>query len=455
MNNPDLSQTDHPGLPRPRRYAAIAALSVGTSLVVLDGALPSVALPTIARSLSIPDSLVVLVITIYQLVLLMSLLPLAAMGERIGYRTLYVAGMAGFCLASLLCFVAQSLPLLLVARILQAFGASAVLSVSAALVRATYPSKRLGQGIAINSIVVSASNAVAPTLGGAIMAVAPWPFLFASVVPLGLITLSMARFLPEPERRATPYDWGAAALCAATFGLSISGLELMVHASLWKGTLVLAAGIAIGAVFVRRELGRPDPILPLDLVRRPVIALSATGAFLAFVASMMILVALPFRLHHGFALSASQIGAMIAPWPGAIMLVAPVAGILSDRLAPSLMGSLGMACSTLGMITLALLPANPDWYDMAWRTALCGCGFALYTAPNARLILKSAPRDRAASAGGLISTSRLSGQVLGASMAAGLLATGSAGAMLAPWFAALLCLLAGMFSFARFYAREG
>ena len=131
------------------------------------------------------------------------------------------------------------------------------------------------------------------------------------------------------------------------------------------------------------------------------------------------------------------------------MIVAPVAGYLSDRVPAGLLGGIGMGVATLGLVALAFLPPEPSYLQLAWRMSLTGGGFGLFMSPNARLILGSAPRDRAASAGGLISTTRMTGQTLGATLAALLLAVGLGGGRTPPLVSAGLALVAGLCSLAR------
>jgi len=438
------------GLPLPRRLYAIAAISFGTSLVVIDGAIPSVALPTIARDLGVDESSAVLVVTIYQLVLVMTLLPFAALGDRIGHRRLYQLGQAVFVVATIFCFFARSLPFLLVVRAFQSLGAAAALSVSTAIVRAIYPPTQLGRGLGINSVVVSSSMALAPTLGGIILALGPWPWVFAAAVPFGLISLLLGRHLPEPEQHSKEFDIFGAVLCAATFGLIISGLESAVHGdSPVVSAAIVALGIVVGCYFVRRELGETRPIMPVDLLGQPVFALSTLGAFAAFIASMAVILSMPFRLEQGFGFTPAEVGAMIAPWPLTVLFVAPTAGALSDRIPAGLLGGIGMTIATIALLCLAWLPAHPHWFDIAWRMSLCGAGFGLFLSPNARLIIGSVPRDRAASAGGLISTTRMTGQTLGATLIAALLALKLGDGPTPPLVAAGLALIAGICSVAR------
>ncbi len=438
------------GLPTPRRFYAIAAMSFGTGLLVIDGAIATVALPTIARDLKVDSAAAVLVVTVYQLVLIMTLLPFATLGDRVGLRRLYQTGQVVFTIATVLCFFARSLPFLLVVRTAQALGAAAALSVSSALLRSIYPVRQLGRGISINSIVVSSSAALAPTVGGLVLAVASWPWVFAVAVPFAIVSLLLGRTLPESPPRGEPFDVLGAVLCAAMFGLIISGLESLVHGDspVVSGAIV-AAGAVVGVMFVRRELDEPRPILPIDLLARPVLALSVTGALAAFIASMSFILSVPFHLQHEYGFQPSEIGALIAPWPLTMMFVAPVAGTLSDRYPAGLLGGIGMAVATTAMLLLAFLPADPRFFDIAWRMALAGVGFGLFLSPNARLVLGSAPPERAAAAGGMISTVRLLGQTLGATLFAALLAAGLGGGRAPALVSAGLTLIAGLCSLSR------
>ncbi|MDE0877716.1 MAG: MFS transporter [Sphingomonas bacterium] len=437
------------GLPLPRRLYAIGAISFGTALIIIDGGVANVALPTIAHDLGVEQSAVVSIVTVYQLTLVMLMLPFAALGERIGLKRMYQLGQLVFTVATLLCFFAKSLPFLLIVRGAQAVGAAAALSLSSALLRQIYPAKQLGRGLGINSVVVTSSAAAAPTLGGLVLAVAPWPWVFASAIPFALVSLALGFALPNPEKRDEPFDVVGAVMCAAMFGLIIGGSESAVHGnSPVISAAIVALGVYIGVKFVQRERGEAKPILPIDLMARPVIALSVVGAFTAFTASMTLLISTPFRLHDlGF--TAAEIGAAIAPWPLTNMIVAPLAGYLSDRIPAGILGGIGMTISIAALSLLATMPVDPSYFDVAWRMALCGSGFGIFLPPNARLIIGSASRDRAAAAGGLVSTVRLIGQTSGATLVAALLAMGVGAGSVPPIVAAALALVAGICSIAR------
>ncbi|WP_375382872.1 MFS transporter [uncultured Sphingomonas sp.] len=438
------------GLPLPRRYLAIAALSFGTALVIIDGGVANVALPTIAHDLHVESSAVVSIVTIYQLTLVMLMLPFAGLGERIGLKRMYQLGQTIFTIATLLCFFAKSLPFLLVVRAAQAIGAAGTLGVAAALIRQTYPARQLGRGLGVNSVIVASSAAAAPTLGGVILGVAPWPWVFASAIPFAIASLLLGRALPNPSPRDQRFDVVGAVLCAAMFGLVIGGLESAVHGdSPVVSAAIVLLGLLVGSYYVRRERRTPNPILPVDLLERPVVALSVIGAYAAFIASQVLLISTPFRLTQQFHLSPALVGAAIAPWPLTNMIVAPLAGWLSDRIPAGVLGGIGMAVSVCALLLLAFLPADAGYWSIAWRMALCGSGFGTFLPPNARLIIGSAPRERAAAAGGLVSTVRLLGQTTGATTVALLLAIGIGAGHAPPLVAAGLAAVAGVCSLAR------
>jgi len=434
-----------------RLTLAAFAISLGTALTIIDGAIATVALPTIARDLKVGSSAAVMVVTVYQLVLVMALLPLSALGDLIGLKRLYQTGQLVFTIATGLCFFAHSLGFLLVVRAFQAAGAAASLSVMAALIRRIYPPRHLGRGLALNSVVGSIASVVAPTAGGLILGFASWPWIFALAAPFGVLSIIVGRAsLPDVPPRGGSYNLAGAVLNAATFGLIIGGLEAIVHGdSPVVSTAIVVLGAALGTLLVLHERKDAAPILPVDLLVRPVLALSVAGAFMAFCASQVLLLSLPFRLEHGYGMSPSEIGALIAPWPLTTMFVAPTAGALSDRYPAGVLGCIGMAISTVAAIMIALLPSHPSYIDVAWRMALLGAGQGLFISPNARLIIGSAPRERAASAGGLVSTTRLTGQTVGATLVATMLALGFGNSAAIPFIAVGLTISAGLCSAAR------
>ena len=408
------------GLPLGRRGRAMAAVLTGVALATLDTAIANTALPTIAADLGVDPGASVWIVNAYQLAVVATLLPIAALGEIVGQTRIYVAGLILFTGASLVCALAWSLPTLVAARVLQGVGASALMAVNIALIRFIYPAHQLGRGVGLNAFVVGVGFAVGPTAASLILLAAPWPWLFAVNVPIGLGALAQAwTALPETGRSGHSFDVGGALLNAAAFALLVLGLGEAAHEGpLWRILTEIAGALACFTLLLRRQAGHPAPMLAADLLARPLFALSALTAVCSFAAQGLAFVSLPFLFQHTLGRSQVETGFLMTPWPVVVALMAPVAGRLSDRYAPGLLGGIGLAGLALGMGLLALLPVDPSVADIAWRLAVCGAGFGFFQAPNLRAIMTSAPPTRSGGASGIVATARLLGQTLGAALVA-------------------------------------
>jgi MFS transporter, DHA2 family, multidrug resistance protein len=410
---------DADGLPPGRRHWAAAAIGISACLSIIDGSLLNVALPTIARDFSVSPAESILVVNAYQLTVSVGLLPLAALGSVIGYRRLNQGGLVLFLVATIGCAAAPSFFLLTCARAFQGLGAAAIMSVSTALIRQTYPARMLGRGIGFNTMTVAASSAAGPALAGLILSVASWHWLFVLSVPLGLAALAIgARTLPEPVRSAGKCDWMSAVLTVWSMGAFLTSVNAGSHdLAPWAIYAAFTLALAGGMLLVRRERRSANPTFPLDLLRKPVIALSVSTSMCSFISQMLTLVSLPFLL-SGAGLSASEIGFAVMSWPLAIALIAPIAGRLADRWPAGILGGLGLLLTSSAMLLLDVLPAPTRVIDVMWRMGLCGAGTIIFQAPNIRLIVRSAPVHRSAAAGGLVATVRVTGQTIGAALAA-------------------------------------
>lgn len=411
------------GLPTPSRFWAIVSIGLGITLAVLDGAIANVALPSIAQDLQASSAASIWIVNAYQIAIVVALLPLASLGEIVGYRRVSQAGLAVFTLASIACVFANSIETLSLARVVQGFGAAGIMSVNGALVRYTYPQRLLGRAVGINAVIVSLAAAAGPTIASAILAVGHWRWLFAMNVPIGLLAVSLAGFtLPHNRLQPRKLNWLGAALNAAAFGLLITGLQSLAHGeAAVLGFGLTGTGLAAGVLLIRHERSRTSPLIPLDLLARPMFSLSVATSVISFTAQMMAFVALPFFLQGALGLTAVETGLLMTPWPLATMIAAPLAGHLSDRYSAGVLGAIGLSLFACGLMALSFLNADSSHFDIIWRMALCGAGFGFFQSPNNRAMLSEAPKDRAGAAGGTLGMARVVGQSLGAVVVAFLL----------------------------------
>lgn len=413
-----LGETD--GLPQPKRFWAVLTIVLGLMMSVLDGSIANLALPTLARELNVSAASSIWIVNSYQLANVMCLLPLAALGEILGYRRVYRVGLVVFTLASLGCALSHSLPQLIAARMFQGLGAAGMMSVNSAMVRFIYPRRLLGQGFGLNMMVGSVSSATGPSIAAAILSVAGWQWLFLVNVPIGIAVLIMgARTLPATPLSTHRFDIGSAVLNALTFGLLITGVETLGHGDNYQfASIEIVVGAAAGWLLAKRSVSRVNPLLPVDLMRRPVFALSWLGAACSFAATAMAVVAMPFYLQVELGMSQRATGLLMTAWPLTVALFATPSGRLADRFSAAKIGAVGQAMMMIGLIALALLPHDPAPWSIAWRMSLCGAGFSLFNAPNNRTMMAAAPASRSGGASGMQATARLLGQTLGTAMVA-------------------------------------
>ena len=308
----------------PRRLWAILAVAFGVGLSVLDSAIANVALPTIGQELGISSADSIWIVNAYQLAIMVSLLSFSALGELVGYRKVYIGGLMLFTVASVGCALSSSLATLVLARVMQGFGAAAVTSVNTTLIRIIYPKAQLGRGMGINATVVAVSSVAGPTIAAGILSIAHWPWLFAVNIPVGLVALSLSRrFLPDnPVRVGTHrFDWRDAVMNALTFGLLMASVEGFSHG---LDPRILSAGIAallvVGFFFIRSQLREPYPLLPFDLLRIPIFSVSVLTSICSFLGQMLAMVALPFYLQHEFGYDEVATGLLMTAWPAVIMV---------------------------------------------------------------------------------------------------------------------------------------
>ncbi len=404
-----------------RSYSAIIAILIVLVMTVLDVTVVNVAIPVLAREFGISDSLSVWIVTIYELVITMLLLPLSSLGDKYSYRRTFLIGVVVFTLSSALCAASSNFTWILAARALQGIGAACVMSVNIALTRLIYPKEILGRGLALNSMVIASATAAGPTIAGALLSVASWHWLFLINVPFGIAAYFVGRrFLPaNPVAKSLKgYDWVSALENAAMFGLLFLALGgYKAPADLPRTALMLALSAAIGFFYFRRERRRPEPMLPVDLFRIRLYSLSIATSVSSFIAQMLAMVSMPFILMNSYGFSAITTGLLMTPWPVATMICSPLAARFVERHNAGATAAAGMGLFAVGLLSLIFIPsASVTELDIAWRMALCGIGYGIFQTPNNIVMVSSTPIHRSGGAGGMQSTARLVGQTLGATL---------------------------------------
>lgn len=441
-----------------KKYTAVLAILIVLVMTVLDVTVINVALPVLAGEFGVSDSISVWIVTIYELIITMLILPLSSAGDLFSYRRTFLTGVAVFTLASAWCSISQSLTCILMARAVQGIGAACVMSVNIALTRLVYPPSLLGRGLALNGMVVASATAAGPTIAGALLSITSWHWLFLVNIPFGIAAFLIGRkYLPHnPIRKhAAGFDWISAVANILLFGLfflALGGFKGWADGPRTLLTLALCGAIAV--FYVKRELHRPDPMLPVDLFKIRLYSLSVVTSVCSFIAQMLTMVALPFILLNSYGFPSIITGLLMTPWPVATMIVSPFAARFVERHNAGVTAAAGMGVFAAGLIMLITIPGTQvsEW-DIVWRMTLCGIGYGLFQTPNNIVMVSSTPLHRSGGAGGMQSTARLIGQTLGATLVTivfAIMVTGTAAMVHAClWLSVAFALTAGLFSMSR------
>ena len=439
-----------------RKYIAVIALQIVLVMTVLDVTLVNVALPVLADKFSVSNSATVWIVTIYQLVITMLLLPVSSIGDLHSYKRTFLVGVVIFTLSSALCAAAQGYTMLVIARAIQGIGAACVMGVNIALVRLIYPREILGRGMALNAMCIAIATAAGPTIAGAILSITSWHWLFLINVPLGIAAFCIGwKLLPQnPVVDHKPrFDWISAVENMIVFGLIFYALgNFSRKCDLTLSAIMLAIGLTVGFFYVRRQFSHSQPLLPVDLFRNSMYTMSIATSVCSFIAQNVAMIALPFLYLNSYHFSAITTGLLMTPWPLATMIMSPSAARYVERHNPGATAALGMLVFIAGVLLLLFTSSHPAEWDIAWRMAVCGIGFGMFQTPNNIVMVMATPIHRTGGAGGLQSTARLVGQTLGATLVSTLFALCSnemSALRLCLYMSVGFALCAGIFSYTR------
>jgi DHA2 family multidrug resistance protein-like MFS transporter len=349
----------------------------------------------------------------------MTLLPMAAIGEILGYRRSFTIGLAVFVSASATCTFASGLTMLALSRFVQGLGAAAILSSYGALVRHTYPHARLGRALGINALVIASVASSSPSIAAAVLALGSWRWLFAVNIPVGLMAICIGfANLPQGRGATTRFDTPSAVLIMLSFGALFLVASEVAHGTMqWQTALaaIVAAGLLLTVIHRSRTL--PTPMLPVDLFRIRILRLSYATSAASFAGQSLVLVSLPFYLQYGLGLDGVAAGFLITPFPLGIAIGAPLAGRV-ERVSAGILGMTGLCVFGTSAISLALLAPLVNKSAVAVVIGLGGIGFGMFQTPNNKTMLGAAPVTRSGAAAGMLATARLAGQSSGALIAA-------------------------------------
>lgn len=403
------------------RWIIFSVTVTGTFMAVLDSSIVNVALPLIATSFGVDLAMAQWIVSAYLLVI-SSLLPLfGKVGDMYGRRKVYLLGFVIFTIGSLLCSLSNSIWILVASRIVQAIGASILMSNSPAIVSATFPGKERGRALGMTGTVVALASMTGPSLGGILVGQFNWQSIFYINLPIGLVAYVLGYLiLPEEERTSQgTFDFMGAIL----FALGMTGLLVVLsHGQEWGWgsspvLIISVVTVVLLSLFVWHEGRVKHPMIDLSLFKRwPFLAGNVSG-LLSFMAMFSNNMLLPFYLHSVLLLSPTEIGLAITPFPLLMAVTAPVSGYLSERVSPVVLTSSGLSILMLGLLYLSTLDAQSVVWQVAIGQAVMGIGNGMFQSPNNNSVLSSVPTSKVGLASGISALMRNVGMISGIAVA--------------------------------------
>ncbi len=381
------------GVSYARRYSILAAIMMGSIMGPIDASIINVTLPTIAESFGVQISTAQWVTMIYLLAISSLLLFYGRLGDIVGYKKVYLTGLAGFTAASGLCAFSPAIHWLILFRGIQGLAAGMMMAVPFAIITASFPPTERGKALGINAISISVGLALGPSLGGFITSLSGWHFVFLINVPFGVAGLLWAHLvIPELKSQSGKID----ILGAFTAFISLLSFLLFINRfqnaglNYVNGILFLVAVLA-GISFLHIEKRIAQPMLNPKLFRNATFFFANVSALLNFMSQYVMVFLTPFYLQRVLHYAPHSVGLIMTSFPLAIMSVAPFSGSLSDRIGTKKLACFGAFLCALAMYLMSHLAESASSSDIVWRMALFGLGTGIFQSPNMSAVMGSAP----------------------------------------------------------------
>jgi len=400
-----------------RKWFILMAVGMGVFLATIDGSIVNITLPTMVEKLNTTFPIIQWVVLAYLLTVTTLMLSIGRLGDMIGKKRIYATGFIVFTLGSVLCGIAQSVYWLIGFRVLQAVGAAMIMALGTAIITEAFPASQRGMALGISGSIVSIGIILGPTIGGLILSIASWHWIFLVNLPIGIIGILMVlRFVPAtrpPGGQKFDY-WGALALF-----FSLLALLLALTAGQQRGfndPLILSAilaGLLLLGGFLWIERHTSQPMIDLRLFKNRLFAINLATGFLSFVAIAGTMLLMPFYLENILGYPPQTIGLMLAVVPLAMMFISPVSGFFSDRFGTRLIALIGLVIMASGYYLISKFNLQTTAIIYIFSFAPIGLGFGTFSSPNNSAIMGSAPQNQLGVASGMLAVNRTLGQTTG------------------------------------------
>lgn len=407
-----------------KTIAIVLAVGCGTFMSALDSSVVNLAMPLIKNQFSVSLSMVEWIVTAYLLVVSSLLLTYGRLSDLYGQKKFYLTGFIIFVIGSALCGFSSGIGMLITFRVVQALGAGMLFSTGPAIITNAVPPENRGRALSAVAVAVALGLSSGPVIGGLLATYIGWPSIFFINVPIGLAGIVMVfRFVPDIAKKTEKVRFDVLGSVLVFAGLFLLLLPLSISGDYTSPALfypLLIAGLLIIAAFIVYELKHKNPMLNVRLFQNRVFAASNAAALLIYVAQFVLIFLFQFYLQNLRGFAASFAGILYLPMPLASMCVAPLAGILSDKVDSRFISSSGALAMACGLFLLSFLKASTPIVTIIIAMAVTGLGFGLFNTPNNSAIMGNVPPANRGTASGTLATMRNIGMALGVAISGAL-----------------------------------
>jgi EmrB/QacA subfamily drug resistance transporter len=408
---------NQPAVDYSRKWYVMAAAALGIFLATIDGSIVNIALPTLVRSFGTDFSTVEWVVLAYMLSLAVLLLGVGRLADMKGKKRIYTAGFVVFTAGSVLCGLSPTIHWLIGARVLQGAGGAMILGLGMAVVTEAFPPNERGKALGISGAMASLGIVTGPTLGGLLLSVLSWHWIFFVNLPVGILgTLLVVRFVPSIRPTGGQrFDFaGGLTLLAALLSLLLA-LSLSQGSGFTNPVVLALLGACAGSLllFIWIERRADQPMVDLRLFRNRLFSISLVTALITFIAMAGTTILMPFYLQGVLGFDTRQAGLLLAVVPLVAGLTAPISGNLSDRLGVRPITMVGLAVMLGGFLAVSTLGTQTTALGYALRFIPVGLGLGIFQSPNNSAIMGAAPRGRLGIVSGMLALNRALGQTIG------------------------------------------
>lgn len=400
-----------------KRWTILFIILIVTFMSTLDGSIINVTLPVMTKALKVDSANIQLVVISYLIVISATILLFGRLGDMFGKTKIFKIGLAIFTLGSLLCGLTNSLLILVIARVVQAIGAAACMANNQGIITEVFPVKERGKALGLSGTFVALGSLVGPPLGGFILSVSSWQYIFLINVPIGLIALFYSiKLLPKENKKSNAkLDGLGAVLFMVSVVLLFGALNYGQSIGFNQPIILLEILISLIALmtFIYVEKKQEHPLLQLDIFKNKLFTVSIICAFISFVAIFCSNIILPFYLQDVKGFSPAQAGMILMIYPLVLSVIAPISGHLSDKIGSEILTFIGLLATSLGLFLMSLTNESTPIHILVIFIAIMSLGNGMFQSPNNSLVMSQVPKNKLGVAGSINGLIRNLGMVCG------------------------------------------